>query len=194
MQCHLHVYKYSTSKGHSRVKDQGSIFWRESRRKSHHSTLSHKLGPRHEHWPGQTPLPTTSHCTGGGSQGTSLPLLEPHARLLPGLLTFCSQRQGEWARAGRIRPCTPFLSRTSQASRTLTCAGCVHTGGGQGGRRKGEGRFWGSEFSRMCNTDSGFIYFLFSLIAINWLLISGNVQLSRLLKYNKIVSLKCIHA
>lgn len=50
---------------------------------------------------------------------------------------------------------------------TLTCA-----------RIAGEARFGGSELCRAFEIDSGLIYFLFSCIAINWLLIGWNIQLS----------------
>lgn len=43
---------------------------------------------------------------------------------------------------------------------------------------KGKARFGGSELCRVLKIDSGLIYFLFSFIAINWLLIGWNVQLS----------------
>ena len=45
-------------------------------------------------------------------------------------------------------------------------------------RVEGEARFGGSELCRVFKIDSGLIYFLFSFIAINWLLIGWNVQLS----------------
>lgn len=43
---------------------------------------------------------------------------------------------------------------------------------------EGKARFGGLELCRAFQIDSGLIYFPFSFIAINWLLIGWNVQLS----------------
>lgn len=45
-------------------------------------------------------------------------------------------------------------------------------------RVEGKARSGVSELRGMFQIDSGLIYFLFSFIAINWLLIGWNVQLS----------------
>lgn len=164
-------------------KNQGSIFQQESGpNQSRNSILgpiweAQQLGPRSvaPAMPGpHCPLPHTVLVTWG--QGTGLSLPEPQDWLLPGLLTFCDQRQGEQARIGtrRLSTFSEFQVRVRSRGMCMYVSvyvlRCAHHG------RKA--RFRGSELGRVFKIDSGFIYFLFSLIAINWLLIGWNVQLS----------------
>ena len=109
-------------------------------------------------------------------QGAGLPLPEPQDRLLPGLLASSDQTQEEQARTGMRR-----LSASSEFQVCLRCQGasvCVCVCTLTWACMKGKARFGGSELCRVLKIDSGLIYFLFSFIAINWLLIGWNVQLS----------------
>lgn len=118
--------------------------------------------------------PQPPHCAGSLDPGHRPALFpEPQDRLLPGLLASSDQAQEEQARTGMRR-----LSASSEFQVCLRCQGasvCVCT---YMGMYEGEGQFGGSELCRVLKIDSGLIYFLFSFIAINWLLIGWNVQLS----------------
>lgn len=177
LQCNVHFYKYSMSKGHWAVKNQGSNFQQESGQnpsqistsgpKSEAQQLGLRSGPS---------LPANRTKLVAWGQGTGLPLSGPHSGLLPGLFTSSDQRQEEQARIGTRR-----LSAFSEFQVCLRCQGAralcafIHP---QGHVWRGRPNLEALSFCRVFKIDSGFIYFLFSFIAINWLLIGWNVQLS----------------
>lgn len=137
LQCNLHFYKYSMSKGHERVKNQGGVFQQESwQNPGPISTLGPNLEARS--WGPHWPLPHTVQAAGG--QG--LPPPEPPGKLLPGLLTFSDQRQGGQARIG-MRRLSAFSEFQVCLRRECACV-CVYTLMCTYG---GEGQIWRLNFA-----------------------------------------------
>lgn len=123
-------------------KNQGSIFQQESGpNQSRNSILSpmweaQRSGLRSVAlaMPGpHCPLPHTVLVTQG--QGTGLPLPESQDRLLPGLLTFCDQRQGEQARIGTRRLSAFSEFQVCVRSRGTCMRPCTRSGGHTTDRR-----------------------------------------------------------
>lgn len=106
-------------------------------------------------------------------QGMGMPHPEPQDRLLPDLLTISDQRQGEQARIGMRRLSTRSEFQVSEMH-GCTCA-CVcaqsHAHIWRGGPYP-EALSFAGHFRKTQDL------FIFSFIAINWLLIGWNVQLS----------------